>query len=120
MSTIGGNSMLTQEELFGKCPYATAQKVLSGKWALIILHYLSEKTLRFNEIQRLLPEMTQTTLTKQLRTLEEYGMVIRTVYPQIPPKVEYTLSDMGKDFTTVLDSLKLWGDKYIANLSKEV
>lgn len=106
--------MLTQEELFGKCPYATAQKILSGKWALIILHHLSENKLRFNELQRQLPEMTQTTLTKQLRSLEEYGMVTRTVYAQIPPKVEYELSDMGKEFTGVLNNIKIWSDKYIA------
>jgi DNA-binding HxlR family transcriptional regulator len=105
--------MLTQEELFGKCPYATAQKILSGKWALIILHYLSENTLRFNELQKLLPDITQATLTKQLRNLEEYDMIIRTVYPQIPPKVEYKLSDKGKDFSDVLTSLKIWSDKYL-------
>jgi DNA-binding HxlR family transcriptional regulator len=105
--------MLTQEELFGKCPYATAQKILSGKWALIILHHLRESKLRFNELHRLLPDVTQATLTKQLRTLEEYGMVTRTVYAQIPPKVEYELSDVGKEFSEVLNSLKTWGDKYI-------
>ncbi|GFZ30045.1 transcriptional regulator [Clostridium zeae] len=105
--------MLTQEELFGKCPYATAQRILSGKWAVVILHHLSEKKLRFNELQRLLPEITQATLTKQLRALEEYGVVNRTVYAQIPPKVEYDLSDIGKEFIEVLDSLKAWSDKYI-------
>lgn len=105
--------MLTQEELFGKCPYATAQKVLSGKWALIILHHLSENKLRFGELHRYLPELTQATLTKQLRTLEENGMVTRTVYAQVPPKVEYELSAIGQDFTAVLDSLKIWGDRYI-------
>jgi DNA-binding HxlR family transcriptional regulator len=104
--------MLTQEELFGKCPYATAQKVLSGKWALIILHHLSENKLRFGELHRHLPELTQATLTKQLRTLEEYGMVTRTVYAQVPPKVEYELSGIGQDFTEVLNSLKTWGDRY--------
>lgn len=106
--------MISQEELFGKCPYATAQKVLSGKWSLTILHFLSEKTYRFNEIQHLLPDITQTTLTKQLRYLEEYGLVIRTVYPQIPPKVEYNLSEIGREFISVLDSLEKWGSKYIA------
>ena len=105
--------MLTQDELFGKCPYTTTQKILSGKWALIILYHLSETKLRFNEIQRLLPDITQATLTKQLRILEGYGMIIRTVYPQIPPKVEYELSEVGKDFSEVLNSLKIWGDKYI-------
>ncbi len=108
--------MITQEELFGKCPYATSQKILSGKWALTLLHFLSEDTLRFNEIQRKLPEITQTTLTKQLRSLEDYGMVIRTVYSQIPPKVEYSLSPMGEDFITVLESLKVWGNKYIEQM----
>jgi len=108
--------MITQEELFGKCPFATSQKILSGKWALILLHFLSEDTLRFNEIQRKLPEITQSTLTKQLRSLEDYGMVIRTVYSQIPPKVEYSLSPMGEDFITVLESLKEWGNKYIEQM----
>lgn len=108
--------MITQEELFGKCPFATSQKILSGKWALTLLHFLSEDTLRFNEIQRKLPEITQTTLTKQLRSLEDYGMVIRTVYSQIPPKVEYSLSPLGEDFITVLESLKVWGNKYIEQM----
>ena len=108
--------MITQEELFGKCPFATSQKILSGKWALILLHFLSEDTLCFNEIQRKLPEITQSTLTKQLRSLEDYGMVIRTVYSQIPPKVEYSLSPMGEDFIIVLDSLKEWGNKYIEQM----
>ena len=108
--------MITQEERFGKCPFATSQKILSGKWALILLHFLSEDTLRFNEIQRKLPEITQSTLTKQLRSLEDYGMVIRTVYSQIPPKVEYSLSPMGEDFIIVLDSLKEWGNKYIEQM----
>lgn len=105
--------MVSQIELFGKCPYATAQKILSGKWTLIILYFLSEKTFRFNELQHRLPDITQTTLTKQLRNLEEYGLVVRTVYPQIPPKVEYSLSEIGIEFISVLDVLKVWGDKYI-------
>ncbi len=105
--------MITQSELFGKCPYVTAQKILSGKWTLVILHYLSEKTYRFNELQHLLPDITQATLTKQLRYLEEYGIIIRTVYPQVPPKVEYKLSEIGMELITLLDSLKDWGTKYI-------
>lgn len=105
--------MLTQEELFGKCPYVTIQKILSGKWPLMILHFLSDKTLRFNELQRLMPNITQATLTKQLRSLEEYGIIKRTVYPQIPPKVEYELSTIGKEFNVAMSSLKTWGEKYI-------
>ncbi len=105
--------MLSQEELFAKCPYATVQKILSGKWVLLILHHLNGSTLRFGELKRLMPEMTQATLTKQLRTLEDYEIITRNVYAQIPPKVEYELSSIGKELSVALDSLKAWGDKYI-------
>jgi Predicted transcriptional regulators len=102
-----------REEDFGVCPYVTVQKLLSGKWTLIILFLLSKKTMRFSELQREIPRLTQATLTKQLRTLEKDGLVIRTVYNQIPPKVEYSLSDMGEKFKPVIKSLKDWGDEYI-------
>lgn len=100
-------------DLFGKCPFVTAQKIIAGKWAVVILHSLDSKTLRFGELQRLLPDLTQSTLTKQLRNLEEYGLVNRHVFPQVPPKVEYSLTDIGKEFKSVLDSISIWGEKYI-------
>ncbi|SDE01179.1 winged helix-turn-helix transcriptional regulator [Sporomusa acidovorans] len=102
-----------REEDFGICPYVTVQKLLSGKWTLIILFLLAKKTMRFSELQREIPRLTQATLTKQLRTLEKDGLIIRTVYNQIPPKVEYSLSDMGEKFKPVIKSLKDWGDEYI-------
>ena len=105
--------METTQDLFGKCPYFTIQKILSGKWAFMILYHLQEKTLRYKKKKKLLPEVTQATLTKQLRALEDYGIVKRTIYPQIPPKVEYELSDMGKEFSDSLESLRIWGEKYI-------
>lgn len=107
-----------KQDLYGKCPYVTAQKVLQGKWTILILHYLSEGPLRFNQLLRKMPEMTHATLSKQLKQMEQSGMVIRTEYPQIPPKVEYCLSDIGVEFMPVLDSLELWGGKYITYLSK--
>lgn len=105
--------METQEELFGRCPHATVQKILSGKWTIRILHCLSRGTLRFNQLEKMTPELTQATLTKQLRFLETYGIIIRVVYPQVPPKVEYSLSPIGEEFKLVLDSLSKWGEKYI-------
>jgi DNA-binding HxlR family transcriptional regulator len=102
-----------KEEDFGRCPYVTVQKLLSGKWTLSVLFLLSDKTMRFSEIQRELPGLTQATLTKQLRALEADGLIVRTVYNQIPPKVEYSLSDIGKKFKPVMDSLKSWGGEYI-------
>lgn len=105
-----------QENLFGICPYVTAQKLLTGKWTLLIMYHLSKKTMRFNELQRTLPDLTQSTLTKQLRMMEENGLVDRKVYSQIPPKVEYKLSDLGKHFQPVLDALQEWGNEYIVYL----
>lgn len=105
--------MEKEKDLFGICPFVTSQKLLTGKWTLIIMHLLSQQTIRFNELQRALPSLTSTTLTKQLRMLEEHGLIIRTVYPQIPPKVEYSLSELGKNFKPVLDALETWGTQYI-------
>lgn len=102
-----------QEDLFGKCPYVTAQKLLTGKWTLLIMYHLSTQTLRFNELQRMLPDLTQATLTKQLRMLESDGLIIRKVYNQIPPKVEYSLSELGQHFSPVLEALQVWGIEYI-------
>lgn len=103
-------------KLFGKCPYVTAQKLLSGKWSILIIHYLSEGVLRFGELQRRMEGITQATLTKQLRILEERGLIHREVYPEVPPKVEYSLTDIGREFIPVLDQFEIWGEKYIENV----
>ena len=111
--------MEAENDLFGKCPYTTAQKVLSGKWSILILYHLAEKTMRFGELQRQLPDLTQSTLTKQLRALEKDGLIERKVYPQVPPKVEYSLSDIGIKFKKVLAELATWGNEYIKTLKAE-
>lgn len=104
------------KNLFGVCPYVTAQKLLTGKWTLLIMYHLSTHTMRFNELQRALPSITQATLTKQLRMMQENGLIVRTVYNQIPPKVEYSLSRLGRDFQPVLDAIGTWGAEYISFL----
>lgn len=106
---------MAKKELFGLCPYVTSQKVLTGKWSMYILYLLSQEgSIRFNELQRKMPEeMTHTTLSRQLKTLEEEGLVIRTEYSQIPPKVEYSLSEIGLKFGIVIDALGEWGNEYI-------
>jgi DNA-binding HxlR family transcriptional regulator len=105
-----------KQDLYGICPYVTSQKLLTGKWTLLIMHHLDTKTMRFNELLRELPDLTQATLTKQLRMLEDNGLIIRTAYNQIPPKVEYSLSELGKEFEPVLKCLEVWGNKYISFL----
>ena len=102
------------------CPFGTAQNLLGGKWTLIILYFLgTEGVLRFNELQRKLGGLTHATLAKQLQGMEKRGLIIRTVYPQIPPKVEYSLTDMAKKLCPTLESLRLWSEEYIALYREE-
>ena len=112
---------MAKKELFGLCPYVTSQKVLTGKWSMYILYILSQEApIRFNELQRRMPvEMTHTTLSRQLKTLEEEGLIQRIEYSQIPPKVEYSLTSIGKKFEKVLDALGEWGKEYIDYLNQK-
>lgn len=109
----------TIEERFGKCPYATAQSLISGKWAVLILLYLEEGPIRFNELFRRMPKMTHATLSTQLKTLEEYGLVKRIQYEAIPPRVEYSLTDIGKKFHPVVEAIEIWGHEYISYLNEK-
>lgn len=104
---------------YGICPFATTQRVLTGKWALVIIYQLSTGTKRFNELQRLIPGITQTILTRHLRQLEADKIVTRKVYAEVPPRVEYSLTDMGEKFQDVLDAVETWGIDYIALLNEE-
>ncbi len=105
---------MAKKDLFGICPYVTSQKVLSGKWSIYLLYLLQEGPVRFNELQRKMPEdITHTTLSRQLKTLEEEGLIIRQEYSQIPPKVEYSLSEIGKKFESVVVALGEWGNDYL-------
>ena len=88
---------------------------MQGKWAMVIIYVLSERTLRFSEIHHKLPHITEANLTKDLRMLESYGVIHREVYPIVPPKLEYSLTDMGKDFLPILDSINKWAEKYTAD-----
>lgn len=101
---------------YGVCPFATTQRVLTGKWSLIIIYQLSTGTKRFNELQRLIPGITQTILTRHLRQLEKDNIVIRKVYAEVPPRVEYHLTEIGSKFQTVLDAVENWGMEYIRTL----
>jgi len=100
------------DENFLDCPVASVQKIVHGKWSMVILYFISQGTLRFGELNRKMPMVTQAYLTKELRMLEDYGLVHREVYPQVPPKVEYSLTDMGKKFIPVLESLEKFAIEY--------
>ena len=109
----------TLEDRFGKCPYATAQTLISGRWAVLILLYLEEGPIRFNELLRRMPKMTHATLSVQLKTLEEFGLIRRVQYEAIPPHVEYSLTEIGKKFHPVVAAMETWGNEYIAHMQGE-
>jgi DNA-binding HxlR family transcriptional regulator len=102
-----------------KCPITLTQNIIAGKWKVIILYHLSQRTLRFNELQKLIPGISQNVLTKQLRELENDGLIHREIYKEIPPKVEYSLTDLGKDFVPVMDKMCEWGKKYINKMQNK-
>lgn len=95
-----------------QCPVEVGLNILSGKWKLKILWHLSKGTSRFNELQRHLGAITTKTLTQQLRELENQGIVCRKVYPEVPPKVEYSLSEIGATLKPILGELCDWGKTY--------
>lgn len=106
-----------ERRLFGVCPYVTTQEVLSGKWAILILHHLSGGPMRFNQLQKEMG-ITQATLAAQLKNLEHEGIISRTAYPEVPPRVEYALTEIGERFQPVLDSIEVWGTQYIDFLKR--
>lgn len=108
-----------EQERFGKCPFFTTQRLIRGKWAILIMHYLADGPVRFNELQRLMPKMTHATLSNQLKQLMEEGLVQRTVLSDMPPIVEYSLTDMGRKFKPVLDSIREFGFQYINYLGEK-
>ncbi|MBO6505016.1 MAG: helix-turn-helix transcriptional regulator [Kordiimonadaceae bacterium] len=95
------------------CPVEAALEVIGGKWKGVILYHLLSETMRFNELRRVMPEITQRMLTKQLRELEADNLVLRKVYPEVPPKVEYSMTAYGKTLEPVIHSLREWGTEYL-------
>lgn len=93
------------------CPMVTAINVIGGKWKPIILHMLSTGTMRFGELKKNIPPVSQKMLTQQLRELEVDGIVLRKAYAEVPPRVEYCLSDKGVTLTPILNNLYAWGEQ---------
>ncbi len=101
------------QDLYGLCPFATTQRLIQGKWAILIMHHVSNGPVRFNELLRKMPKMTHATLSNQLKQLEEEGLIERKEYAQIPPKVEYSLTEIGRKFDVVLEGIQQFGLDYI-------
>lgn len=103
--------MLTKDEL-PECPVATTVQLIGSKWKLLILRNLLDRPWRFNELKKCLEGISQKVLTDSLRSMEEDGIITRTVYAEVPPRVEYALSDVGESMRPILDAMKEWGLKY--------
>jgi DNA-binding HxlR family transcriptional regulator len=106
--------MLTKNEL-PECPVATTVSLIGSKWKLLIIRNLLQRPWRFNELKKDLNGISQKVLTDSLRSMEEDGLITRTVYPEVPPRVEYALSDLGQTLKPILDAMVIWGDNYKKN-----
>lgn len=95
------------------CPVSATLKIIGGKWKPIILYYLTFGTKRFGEIAVRIPTISRKVLTEQLKELEKDGLIVRKQYKEIPPRVEYSLTDLGKSLSAVFDEMAVWGRKNV-------
>ena len=105
--------MLTKEEM-PACPVATTVALIGSKWKLLIMRDLLSRPWRFNELKKDLEGISQKVLTDSLRSMEADGLLTRTVYPEVPPRVEYTLTELGYSLRPILEAMRVWGEDYKA------
>ncbi len=104
--------MKTKAELLPECPVATTVQLIGNKWKLLIIRNLQTRPWRFNELQKNLDGISQKVLTDSLRSMEADGLITRTVYAEVPPRVEYSLSELGETMRPILDAMAAWGNSY--------
>ena len=103
--------MLTREEM-PACPVATTVQLIGSKWKILIIRNLMGRPWRFSELKKDLDGISQKVLTDSLRSMEEDGIVTRTVYPEVPPRVEYALSELGESMRPIIKAMEIWGTEY--------
>lgn len=103
--------MLTKEEM-PACPVATTVQLIGSKWKLLIIRNLLQRSWRFNELRKDLEGISQKVLTDSLRSMEDDGIITRTAYPEVPPRVEYALSDLGESMRPIIKAMEEWGTNY--------
>ncbi len=100
--------MISWNEKQYHCPVEVSMNLLSGKWKCLMLWHLHEGTKRYNELERIVPGVSQKMLTQQLKELEKDGLISRTVYPEVPPRVEYSLTELGQSAFPILEMMHSW------------
>jgi len=104
---------VSQSSLPTKCPLTAALNAIGGKWSLICLYWLDSGTLRFNELRRLMPDISHKVLASTLRGLENEGLICRTVYPEVPSRVEYCISGHGESVRPIIQAVRAWGNEHL-------
>jgi DNA-binding HxlR family transcriptional regulator len=108
------NPDVAESALPTKCPLTAALAAIGGKWSLICLYWLDSDKRRFNELRRLMPDISHKVLTQTLRNLEREGLICRTVYPEVPPRVEYCISGHGESVRPIIQAVRAWGHEHLA------
>ena len=104
--------VITIQDHTYNCPVEVTLDIIGGRWKSVVLYHLLSRTQRFGELRKLLPGVTQRMLTLQLRELEKDGVIHREVYREIPPKVEYSLTEFGRSLEPILRAMLAWGERY--------
>ncbi len=107
--------MLTKENM-PACPVATTVALIGSKWKILIMRNLLMRPWRFNELRKDLEGISHKVLSDSLRSMEEDGLIVRTAYPEVPPRVEYSLSELGESMRPIMDAMEAWGTEYKKNL----
>lgn len=108
--------MRSKEDILPECPVATTVMMIGSKWKLLIMRNLLARPWRFNELQKSIDGISQKALTEALRSMEADGIVSRTVYPEVPPRVEYALTELGESMRPIIKSMEEWGTAYKEHL----
>ena len=111
--------MRSKEEILPECPVATTVLMIGSKWKLLIMRNLLTRPWRFNELQKSIDGISQKALTEALRSMEADGIVSRTVYPEVPPRVEYSLTELGESMRPIIKSMESWGMAYKEQMQTE-
>jgi DNA-binding HxlR family transcriptional regulator len=113
-TAVGGPPVPTE------CPLTAALNAIGGKWNLICLYWLDSRTRRFNELRRLMPEISHKVLTETLRDLEREGLISRTIYAEVPPRVEYGISAHGESVRPLIEAVRVWGRAHLEWMRAEM
>ncbi|MBR1457055.1 MAG: helix-turn-helix transcriptional regulator [Oscillospiraceae bacterium] len=110
--------MRPKEDILPECPVALTVAMIGSKWKLLIMRNLLSRPWRFNELQKSIEGISQKSLTGALRSMEEDGIVARTVYPEVPPRVEYSLTELGESMRPIIKAMEAWGTVYQARAER--